>query len=353
MTINQNKFYGLDYLRAVCIIFVLIWHVGYYTHFNLSKFLGPIANVLAYNFCSLAVPIFFQMSFFLFYISRGKKEKYFIHYRLPKLSKIYGFWLVFNFVYFAVKYQGFDVSIFRSFKSILFFIVSGGPSVFYFIASLIILTTLAEIVASILKECNSKKLYYSLLFAISCLVLFLLPIIRIYFNGKFSNLTIFWNPLNFLPYVFSSFIIFDDVTKSNFQSKAQRSRKRYLLVAVFLIFCIFDWQFTNHFKFWYESSVDQIPLPTYSRLSLVFGAMLITQESLRYFSKPPAIIELISNYSLGIYCVHIFLLLPLVFFVQSLWFVPAKVIVIFFLLISLSIFLTFIMKKTKLLQEIV
>ena len=147
--IMLNKVHGFDYLRAMCSILVVAWHINLLEPLTRGNvLLVNFVNIFNYNLALLAVPIFFQVSLFLFYQNR-KKPGYFCSKRIPLLLKLYLFWtlliVVFNFLVKSTLPQ------LSNAISVLTFIVTGNGT-YWFFFSLIFVTCLAELTARITSE---------------------------------------------------------------------------------------------------------------------------------------------------------------------------------------------------------
>jgi hypothetical protein len=116
--------------------------------------------------------------------------------------------------------------------------------------------------------------------------------------AKVNLLFNYSNPINFLPYVFSAFIVAELFKKSN--STIALS----VLFSLYILFSIFEWT-TLQYSIW--SSYWKFILPPYTRLSVVFGTMFIVGLFGKVHKPPPKIISIVSSYSLGIYCLHRFI----------------------------------------------
>ncbi|HBK97853.1 MAG TPA: hypothetical protein DD001_11305 [Microcoleaceae bacterium UBA10368] len=353
---NSQKIYGFDYLRAICCMLVVAIHAGIPSLFLSYK---SLYNFIVYNIGGLAVPIFFQMSLILFFFSRQKQENYF-KIRLFKLIKLYLFWGLISQIYLLVINE-FSLSQLINLtdirKFIVFIMTDGYSNPFYFFFSLIFLTTLAELFASYIEKIkiNNELISYSALI-LSCIIVFLSPLSVMFFGKEFAILAQAFNPLNFVPYVFSSFLIKNEISKTQLNSFYYFNKKNLSILILFIAFAIFEWKYLDYPLLWGGFREDFLPtnsedaIPVYSRLSLVFSAWLITLISLKVTSEPHFIVKLFSDLSLGVYCLHTFfgILLFRIFPSQA----YAKVL-IFFIMLLLSIVLTKIFKSFKMFKDLV
>lgn len=351
---KESRFEGFDFLRAIFSIAIVADHAKLFT---LAKTLGfaSLTDVLYANFSYVAVPVFFQIALFLFYIKSEKVGvRYFVQKRLPKLILLYLFWVtsltLFKFL-FSVQAE-LD---FSSARKIIEFIVSGGNSPFYFFFSLIFITILAQGLVSwfeVLKQSSVKRIINYCLLGFSCLLVFAFSLLDL-INVEAVNINSIaniarwnYNPLNFLPYIFTAAIVVQEFKEGKLDRFTPSLRlKLYGLLALFLAFVLLEWNFLNELN--------------YTRLSLVFSSWLFLYLALLSTQKAPAIVKLISKCSLGIYTLHLFF--THVFFLQdrnlfgalSSLILGLDIFAEFLVVLILSIVLTLLFRKIKGLKKIV
>lgn len=358
---QSQKLEGFDFLRAFFSIAIVALHSNLFSLKGLGSLF--IAKTLAADVAYLAVPVFFQISLFLFYIKSEKLgSSYFIQKRLPKLISLYLFWVTSKIVFdilFSGKSEPLKNST-ASFKGFIEFIISGGSSPLFFFFSLAFITALTEVtILSFRKIKNAslkKSLLYFLLIA-SCALIFAfsllsLPMASMAEGAKFlKSASSFsqwdYNPLNFLPYIFTTAIAAQEFNQGKLQGWNSKLKRRiYTLISLCLIFIVFEWNLSQE-------------LLHYSRLSLVFGSWLLLYLALLSTHKVPATVQFISGCSLGIYTLHLFfnqvffkthpnILAPLSDISPSL-----AILLEFLIALSGSIFLTLLFRKVKFLKGFV
>ena len=376
---KEQKFEAFDFLRAIFSLAI----VAYKTKiFNIPKTLvtSPFTNgisdyILSGMVGALAVPVFLQISLFLFYNKSEKAGlKYFIQKRLPRLLYLYLFWVV-SITIFDILFVGGMEAIAgatSSIKTFLEFIVSGNSTPYFFFFSLIFVTVIAEILvllfSKIEKPATKIAISYGLLVT-SCILVFsfstIQPIIKYTgiqssFLNYINNLTGWdYTPVNFLPYVFTAAITAQEYKEGKL-AKLTKSLKRklYSLLALALFFFALEWILTSNGLL---IQVDQAPLDHYLRLSLVFGSWLLLYWGLMAKNQVPGIVKFLSYCSLGIYGFHVFLTfekpLPLgsiPVLGNLLQAFPVLFIIANFLIVLLgSIALTLLLKRIKPLKQFV
>jgi Acyltransferase family len=371
-----KQFLGFDFLRAICVVVI----VAYKTKiFNIPEILFPSSltqalsgYILSGMIGALAVPIFLQISLFLFYLKSQKTGlAYFIRKRLPRLISLHIFWVSLITLYdvlFIDKAAALQ-AITASPKAFFEFIVSGNSTPYFFFFSLMLMTILAEVLVLAfgnLKSAGAKiRISYGLLFA-ACLLIFsfstLEPILEnttIQLPGlKTLNNLAGWDytPINFLPYVLTAMITAQEYAQGKLATMT-RSLKRKLwgLLGLTLLFFALEWILTSNRLL---IQVDQGPLDHYLRLSLVFGSWLLFYLALLTPKKPSAIIQFLSTCSLGIYGFHVFFIFKRPIPLQSipilgnlLHALPVlEIVTRFSLILAATIVLTILARKVKFLK---
>lgn len=376
---KEHKFEAFDFLRAIFSVVI----VAYKTKiFNIPKILLPNGFTKAFSdyvlsgmVGALAVPVFLQLSLFLFYNKSDKIGlKYFLQKRLPRLIYLYLFWVV-SITIFDILFVGGMETLkgpTSSIKAFFEFIVSGNSTPYFFFFSLIFVTVIAEILVLLFNKIEKPAIKISLtywLLIASCILVFsfstVQPIIK--YTGIQSSFLNFVNnitgwdytPVNFLPYVFTAAITAQEYKEGKLdQVTTFLRRKLYSLLGLTLFFFALEWILTSKGLL---IQVDQAPLDHYLRLSLVFGSWLLLYLAIVSKRQVPAIVQLLSYCSLGIYGFHVFFTfekpLPLasipvlgnLFQAVPVLFILAN----FFIVLGASIALTLLFKKVKVLKQFV
>jgi hypothetical protein len=321
---KEKRFEGFDFLRAIFSISIVAYktQLFYIPTLLVSSGLAYVLSdyILSGIVGAIAVPVFLQISLFIFDIKSNKiGSVYFTKNRLSRLIYLYLFWVTLIFLYdilFISKFVALSEK-FSSLKQFILFIVSGNNTPYFFFFSLIVLTTCSEILISLFrnpeKQSQKTKLSYYLL-GISCVWVFacstLDPIIdrtgiQYPFLNGINNLTKWdYNPLNFAPYIFTAAITAQEYEEGKLQVFNKFIKQKVIcLLGLALMFFILEWILTSN-RFLIQ--VDQAPLDHYMRLSLLFGSWSLLYISLLSKPKVPAIVKFVSNLSLGIYGFHVF-----------------------------------------------
>lgn len=291
---SKDHLDGFDLLKAIAIILVVFWHAD--TQWPLvtpDSTLKPLINLFHYNICLLAVPIFFQTSLFLFYLKQAANPDYFWTKRLPTLLTIYGLWTAIGIVINLLITRGFYWSELLGIGKFFHMLVFGSRAELYFLFSLLLITFLAFLNSRHLLKAHNQDLAQtgylvgSLVIITGCSLISLLT-----HNPAFS---VYWNPICFLPYIFSSFLLF-----RLWQTNSGRSRVFFIstLAALFLVSAVLEWKFLN------APNIFTFMMPPYARPSEVIGAFIICYVAISPFRKPGNLVKFLSRKSLSIYLLH-------------------------------------------------
>jgi len=295
LSLRPSYHYGFDYLRAFMSLAVVAWHLrifGISALFDKNEFVRhaiSFSDIINFHLLLLAVPVFFLISLFLSFEKGVMNNSYFSR-RVGRIAGLYGFWLSFFFLIYGWR-SGFASLGPASGKDLLVKIASGWSTLYYFFFSLLLMTCLARIVA------RMRRAIVWLLLVVSLASLwgtaFLVKI------GAAPNyLVAYWNPLNFVPYVFIARLLADNADKNLCPPRALLF---FLLAVGFVFAAFFEWQWmisSNNFQY------NDSALPAYTRVSLVLAAVMVFCWSFLIRHRPNRLIRFLSDYSLGLYCLH-------------------------------------------------
>ncbi|MDX2212475.1 MAG: acyltransferase [Oculatellaceae cyanobacterium bins.114] len=344
-----DRINGFDYLRAIFSMLVVFWHTN---ALNSITFSDRIHLVIYYSFALLAVPVFFQISLFLFHLKWESKKNY-LKYRLKKLTTLYivwvSIWILFSYANRDINFL--TIIIQGNWEETLFLIISGAYSVSFFFFSLIALTIASHFYQFFtvlkLKQIEVEKVTYGFL-TISGALMVGIPILTLNTEGtsflRYPLLMEYWSPINFIPYIFTSFLIANEFK----QKKVTFKDPKFKLKIAFLGFCFLVATVTEY-HYLYDPEMWRYLLPPYNRVSLVFGSSLILYLSLLPQPSVPQIIKCLSDLSLGIFCIHSYVSYSFLFNTSAL----SHSVIKFLLVLGLTISLVTVLKKVSLIKHIV
>ncbi len=306
---------GFDWLRAFAALAVVALHTGLLGKPALFKapladlgYAKVLADITVLYIFMLAVPLFYLMSFYLFF-NKILTTKNYVAKRMPRLLKLYlawtGIWLAF---YGGLRGAGVIVP--HGPLDLLAKMASGWNSLYYFFFSLLLLTVLGIPIRNLRQGTLGVMLFLSVAFLAAA------PYI-VFQTGTLNFLVAHWDPLNFLPYLLIAAMLsryFSLLTKGR-MARDSLSISGLLLI-IFVILVLIEW----HFMVSHEGSLDVggYPIPPYTRPSIVVGATALFLLSFSVRRAPGSVITFLARYSLGLYCLHgFFNLLFNHFFISS------------------------------------
>lgn len=321
---------GFDYLRTVFAILVVVWHAqGVSFLGKINIYFQNIVNIFYYNICLLAVPVFFSISLYLFYKKYLVSHTSFPKKRLMNLIRLYGIWMLIGVVFNSLTSRGNYLLGLLNLQNLVETIVFGTRPELFFLFSLILISWLCFI--------NSKYLLVHKHRFLTQLILMLTSLFFLIFISLYTLatqrfvLSAYWNPLCFVPYIFSASIL--AIIDENIEISLAKYFHKKRMLFIFILFSIFiflswlEWQIFN-----VPSAFDGYLLPPYARPSLVIGAFLVCYCAILYKGQSPSLINDLAQESLGIYLLHgyaLFLIEFLANVFQNLQIFQSSAIVIF------------------------
>lgn len=299
LNLKEEYFNSLDYLRVFFAVSIVGWHTKMFggTGLIASPFEFNVKDFIYGTIFLVGVPVFVQVSFFLYLTNRAKKPDYFLK-RIFYLAFLYFFWMAALILIFY-KESGFS-----QFAKIDFWL-SGGATPLYFLIVLLILTFVFELNLLLQNLFNKKVMFGLALFFLIVTVGFLVN--KSYFlataNPNLANLlSAHWSPINFLPYIFSAQIFY------YFYKEGLPKIKAWVLalsaVAILFIAVIEYLYLSNSANLMTEGMI----IPPYSRLSIILSTWLIFYVALSSQWPAYAWVKRFAGLTLGIYVLHIFVM---------------------------------------------
>lgn len=290
--------YGFDYLRAFMSLAVVAWHLRV---FGLSGFFDPegyrhhfitFSDIINMQVLLLAVPVFFLVSLFLYFEHGAMDNHYFVR-RVRKIAGLYGFWLAVFLVIYGCSY-GFSSLVPVGGWDLLRKIISGWGSLYYFFFSLLLLTCLARFIAPF-----PRRLVW-LLLAVSLAVLWVMDLL-VKSGVTSGSLVAYWNPVNFLPYLFLARLFADYNGRQDLTSNPFPLALFILLTMGCVLAAVGEWHWliSGH-----NFAYNDCALPCYTRVSLALGAAIVFRLSWFIRYRPNYVVRFLADYSLGLYCLH-------------------------------------------------
>jgi surface polysaccharide O-acyltransferase-like enzyme len=334
---------GFDYLRAVFSILVVMWHAKSMSDIMaMQPGMQNILKVFYYNICLLGVPVFFQISLFIFYNKQATDRSYFRRKKLPDLLIVYSIWMSIGLVVNSVVSKGEDLLALGNLKNLILFFITGSRPELYFLFSLVFVTVLAFLNHEFLVDRKNSIYIQSTLLCLSLMAIVWMDAMAIVTHKQLFSAP--WNPICFIPYVFSSsiLILLDRDNRSSLAISFYKQRFVFgsILLTIFLVLSSLEWQLIN-----FPSIINGGELlPIYARISLVFGAFITCYCAILHQGKPSNLIKEISQESLGIYVIHRYILQFMQYLNSSVGIIFNPIVELFFA-VTISIFMSKLLKK--------
>jgi len=294
----NSRIGGLDLLRAVMSIFVVIGHMrgggtslifspgGYKNH------TVTFSDFVNFHLLLLAVPTFFLISNYLF-AAKKPDFRYFVRF-LARIFVLLVFWTGLLLLYWNGVY-GFLQNAPKTIPGLIVTVLTAGNTQYWFFISLILCLSVTYI------SLRLHTVTVFLLFLLSSVFLAFMPYITMLMI--FYPLSAYWNPLNFVPFSFSAILLV------RFGEVVSVRRAIIALTALFLavLFSFFEWQFYKDDIFFPGQGSA---IPAYTRGSLLFSALAIFVLAISSKVRTNNAVYYLSKHSLALYCLHPFFMVP-------------------------------------------
>jgi peptidoglycan/LPS O-acetylase OafA/YrhL len=278
---HQEHLRNIDWIRAICSILVVALHYDLIAPSSTINGLTPEIWLRNYVM-GVAVPLFMLVSLFL--MTRKKRELAYLKQRSQKLLFIGIIW---PFIYYTCNSGiiGYVERIILSVKEMkelplrfFYYVFSNIDTIYYFFVSLLIV-----VVVSFYLQNKSNKFIYCCL-AINLIIIAILPLTNI-------EISVVYNPMNFLPYAPIAILI-----NRNFDKLIKQKVKfglALLIIGLFLMLLEVE----------IASNTGILFIEGYTKNSLVFLATGIFVLSFAIQSTNKTI-KFMSEYSLALYLIH-------------------------------------------------
>lgn len=289
---SSHHLYALDYLRVFAMILVIANHDTVANEFLIQKTREysesiNIFDILRYQIRPGGVSIFMFISMLLFTKSFRSYDD--LKKRVSNLLYLFGFWSSFYILFDRCKPN-------PTFWGVLEFVWRGGGWLYYFIPNLILCSCLGWLG----QRMTTKGKYFGALAGV-------LVALGVYFwllqGFKWTKVEYYWLPTSFLMMPFLALIITPFLQRIVNDVKF-RLGLALLLSSIAVAFAIFEWSNTAPRDIVFDTRTW---LPWHERISVQFTGVAIVVLGLGYKRKAGKVISFLSNNSLGIYCMHAFL----------------------------------------------
>ncbi len=285
---------GLDWLRAAGSLAVVMWHMYVFGRSPLflrqtfAEHRFELSDFLNFHILLSAVPLFIALSCFLF-VRRPPSWSQ-LRARCGRIGILLLFW-PFALRLYLGNYQDLLRSLPGSFAEAWAYLVTGAHTIYYFFASLLIITAISFAASRL------SSAVVTFFVVLSGALVASLPLFAA--ATDLWQLTAYWNPLNFVPCAFASVLL-----ARNFDAWRGRAvAVLFGLLAASGVSAFLEWRFYVHPV---HFPGQGFALPAYTRLSVLFSAYLFLAGALFFEIPVPRIVGYMSRMSLALYCLHPF-----------------------------------------------
>ena len=277
-------------------IAVVVWHLGGVPRsglFKADEFANHVfdwSDFVNFHVLLLAVPTFILVSDFLLVRNPVSALR-----RMRRIFALMVFWVAAYKVYRQGPAE-FLLGLPRDLPGLWHYVMSGGSTIFYFFFSLIVSYVFVVVAVRLPTAINVA------LCAISTAALAVIPLAAPAIGA--NDLSTYQSPLNFIPYAFAATI----VDRCILTARPDQIGKTILALAV-LAFAlgVYEWHYFPNAFFIPSHSYA---MPAYTRPSLVPLCSTLLIVSLQIKREAPPVIAFMSRYSLALYCLHLFMIVP-------------------------------------------
>lgn len=303
---EKHRLEGIDYLRAIMSIFVVIWHMnggGRSLIFSSAKYINhtfTISDFVNFHILLLAVPSFILISNVLYALK--KPDNITLHNRIKRILILVTFWPIVLTIY-NNSYNGLTALLPHSFSSFLLLFFTAGHTIYFFFISLLACTLITHSIARI-------RLRIQLFgFVLSLIILASLPALT-----KVSSIyyiSAYWNPMNFIPFPFAAILIAQNMD----YVRSHSARIITASLILFILLSIFEWRYSVGSVFFPGQG---FAIPAYTRVSLLFGCIALSIIAINPSVRSNTVIKYMADNSLALYCLHPFFMEPANIFLAKL-----------------------------------
>jgi Acyltransferase family len=280
-------YHGFDWLRTIFICFVLLMHLNFTQIASGTVTEVTVFDVLQYNILCLAVPGFLLISSYLLVTHCHSWPAYWK--KIKGMVALYLFWVG---AWILVTKPTPEMTL----GGIAEFFLRGGGWAYYFFAVLVI----NSILTALIHRCSSKLIWLG--FVMSVILSQGVFHAMAFQSHAWTHIPTYWWPICFFPIPFVAMIA------SHYHAAIAENYQRWCSAVIALAvvacgFAIIEWQFCADAGL----SKMRMFLPEYLRASMVIGSALLLFLAMR-LNYSPWVVKWISKNSLGIFCLHVFML---------------------------------------------
>jgi len=284
---------GFDYLRVFFMMMVLMGHANLFWDMADKRELvvghGPnVWDFLYFEVQSSAVPTFILMSMVLFSLRPPSWSR--TVDRIKKLGYLYCFWVGAWILYTKARPS-------PGILGWIEFLLRGGGWLFYTFASLMVLTPLCWVASNLPRRGQWAGLWISVLGVVA-------TFLWVYDDMKWLHHHYYWVPSCFMMMPFVAAILAPYLNRFR-ESGSMRMKWIAVMLLVGLATALLEWKYSAPSEF---ITGERRWVPKHARLSVQFNAIAMLIFSLGVKKPVNRVISFFARNSLGVYCLHPFIL---------------------------------------------
>jgi surface polysaccharide O-acyltransferase-like enzyme len=284
---------GFDYLRVFFMMMVLMGHANLFWYMaeqrQHSMGLGPnVWDYLYFEVQSSAVPTFILMSMVLFSLRPPSWSR--TVDRVKKLGYLYCFWVGAWVLYAKAKPE-------PGVLGLIEFLLRGGGWLFYTFASLMVLTPFCWVAAKLSRRGQWVGLMLSILVVLA-------TALWVYTDKKWLHHQFYWVPSCFAMMPFVAAILAPHLNRFR-ESGGMRYKWIAVMLVAGIVTALLEWKFSAATEL---ITGERRWLPKHARFSIQFNAIALLILSLGVKKPVNRVVSFFARNSLGVYCLHPFIL---------------------------------------------
>lgn len=295
--LGRQKIHGLDYARAIFSIFVVLWHFhvagtsAIFSSATDAPYSPNVSDIINFNVLLQAVPFFILTSCYL-YAETATSVRY-LGRRFVRIGTLLVFWAITYHLFYGGA-DGLMEAVGKLNERPIYQTVTALETYSFFVGLLISVT-----LSAIALYCNMAVLIIWTVLGSTAICFFQWQTIQ---HGTVWT-GAFWNPMNYIAYPAAAALIFR-LSKS----PSALNRLGWGCAGLFVIFAALEWRFVVDPTFFPGQAYN---LPAYTRLSSMFFVCFALVVCLKVSRPAGPIVQFMSRNSLGLYCIHPFIIAPM------------------------------------------
>lgn len=335
---SMKRISGITYLKAFLPLLVIACHIRPFGDSSFMSFPFPkfpdYKDVFYINICSLAVPLFLLVSFFLYLKKRERTENRF-KLCVSRVLYFFGIFVFVRIIYYFFGIGNIWIADRGLFKNTYALVFGGGDTLLYYLEISIYLLVFLEIYYLILEKSGANKNLFNIIGF--CFGLLLISALYFVPNDTIKTEFLrFYSPVCFVHYVFGASYIYEN----------RDNLKNIILYSLLIVgsgFAVFEWAFLPDPLL--LKTGFSLALSLYGRVSVIFVTLALFGLCLKIKKSPTRFTEYLATLSLYVYCIHQIIINFVSPYVRDYPFIAYCIVVV--ITYIFSAFISFVIKTLK------